>query len=401
MFLLVSCGDATDSANVGPTTSRAPVTTNAEGQLPPGAGIFDPVELATLEWPTALTTRAGDDRLFVSEQLGRIRTLVPDGNGSYELADDVFLDLTEEMGGPAPGSEAGIHGIVFSPDGATMYLSDTQFFPEDPGPQQFLKRVMSFDVSSGSVDVDSRKTLIALEKEKSNHNGGDLHFGPDGYLYISIGDGSDGGARDLRNTGQDPSDLFGNILRIDPDGTPLPGKQYGVPDDNPFVGTANAPEVFVYGLRNPYRFSFDRANGDLWIADVGELTYEEINRLEPDEAPGANLGWSSMEGPEPFDGRAEPDNHVLPTFSYTHEGTCAVTGGVRYRGEEIEALRDKYVFSDYCGREFRTLEDNGDGAFVEGESFGVFPKPVLSFAEDQTGELFVLTAEKVYAIRPL
>lgn len=399
---VAACGSS-DSvpAGFGPTTSRAPVTTNAEGELPPGAGLFVAEELATLEWPTALSTRAGDDALYVTEQLGRVRRLEPTGDGGYALVDDVWLDLTEEMGGPDPGSEAGTHGITFSPDGDTLYLSDTQFFPDDPGPRQFLKRVISFDVSSGDVDLESRTTLIELPKAKSHHNGGDIRFGPDGYLYISIGDGSDAGALDLRETGQDPTDLFGNILRIDPGGTPIEGRPYGVPDDNPFVDGGGAPEVYVYGLRNPYRFSFDRVTGDLWIGDVGELTYEEVNRLEPDDAPGANLGWSDMEGPEPFQDRAEPDDDVLPVFSYTHDGNCAVTGGVRYRGDEVVALQDAYLYSDYCGRELRTLVDNGDGGFVPGESFGVFPKPVISFAEDDDGELLVLTADTVYALRAI
>ena len=248
-----------------------------------------------------------------------------------------MVDLTDEMGGPERGSEAGLLGLTFSPDGDRLYLSDTQFQHDaDRTFVNFQRRVLEFRMDGDVVDLSSRRTILDLQKNFSHHNAGEVRFGADGYLYVSIGDGSDSGLNDDRETGQDPTDLFGGLLRIDPLDPP-PGKAYAIPPDNPYDDAGEgAPEVWLFGTRNPWRFSFDRQTGDLWVSDVGEGSFEEINllRAEDDGRAGAaaNLGWSAMEGPEPFADRPRPPDALDPLLAYPHGDRCAVIGGYRYRG---------------------------------------------------------------------
>ena len=217
----------------------------------------------------------------------------------------------------------------------------------------------------------------------SNHNGGDVHIGPDGFLWWSLGDGGSRG--DPRGNGQNTDTLLGSILRIDP----TAGNPYGVPGDNPLVGRAGRDEIFAYGLRNPWRFSFDRATGDLWIADVGQNRWEEINRLAaPGRGRGANLGWNAREGTHSYDGGGIPTGHVGPIHEYSHDRGCSVTGGYVYRGGRIPGLSGTYVYGDYCTAELWGLRTDGDRGSLD---VSVPAGTLVSFAEDNAGELYVLS----------
>jgi glucose/arabinose dehydrogenase len=241
-----------------------------------------------------------------------------------------------------------------------------------------------FRFAGDKADVSTRSTVIMIDDFAPNHNGGGLLFGPDGYLYYSMGDGGGGG--DPRGNGQNTTDLLGNILRIDPL-HPSDGKPYSIPSDNPFAdGKGGAPEVYVYGLRNPWRFSFDRSTKDMWIADVGQNQWEEIDRLPAGHIAGANLGWSAFEGTHKYSDAAAPDA-VAPVHEYDHStGGCAVTGGYVYRGAKIPDLVGIYLFVDYCGGAMQGLRIGSDGAATAFD-LAISVPLTSSFVEDADGAL--------------
>ena len=319
----------------------------------------------------------GSDRLFVVEQDGRIM-VVADG----EVLAEPFLDIVPQV--ESGGGEQGLLGLAFHPD-----YSNNGFFyvnyTHDPGPGPDVTRVSRFQVSAADPDVAdpaSETILLEFEQDFSNHNGGDLHFGPDGFLYIATGDG--GGAGDPNDRAQDLGSLLGKLLRIEVDGaTP-----YAVPPDNPFVGAAGArPEIWAYGLRNPWRFSFDRLTGDVFIGDVGQGAVEEVDLQPAASTGGENYGWSCMEGDRaagfnPCDGSPL----TPPILVYGHGLGCSVTGGYRYRGR-IAALRGFYVFGDFCsGRIW--LASESDGAW-NARQWADTALSISSFGEDQNGELYL------------
>ena len=256
------------------------------------------------------------------------------------------------------------------------------------------------------VSSGSRRELLVIDDFAPNHNGGNVTFGPDGFLYWGMGDG--GGAGDPTATGQNPGDLLGSLLRIDPDVAPEErdaGATYSIPDGNPFRNGGGAPEVWAWGLRNPWRFSFDRATGDLWIADVGQGDIEEIDFLPAQGGTGAgrgaNLGWSAVEGDSPFNQGAAPEGAIGPIFSYGHDGgKCSITGGYVYRGAAIPALAGIYVYADFCGGELRGVAQQDGAVDSEGSLDQVVAFP-SSFGQDSDGELYVLSLEgPVYRIVP-
>lgn len=224
-----------------------------------------------------------------------------------------------------------------------------------------------------------------MEQPYPNHNGGHLAFGPDGYLYISVGDG--GAANDPLLTGQDPSDWYGSLLRINVNAE----EGYIVPDDNPYVNNPEfAPEVWNYGLRNVWRFSFDRTTGDLYLADVGQNIWEEVNFQSAESAGGENYGWNSFEASQPFATSSAPEGMIYPIAEYSHqEGDCSVTGGYVYRGEAIMDLQGVYLFSDYCtGRVWATYRDESET--WQTNEFLNLNRQISSFGEDESGELYLL-----------
>jgi glucose/arabinose dehydrogenase len=353
---------------------------DAGPNLPIGEGVRL-LEIASgLSVPLYLTSPPGDlSRLFIVEKTGAIR-IVKDGI----LLPDPFLDISGQVSGAA---EQGLLGLAFPPD----YASSGRFvihYTDNAG----NTRVSVFQVSANPdiADASSEQVILAADQPFPNHNGGQIAFGPDGFLYLGLGDG--GGLNDPEGRGQDLSELLGSILRVDVQS----GTSYRVPPDNPFVGRqpATRPEVWSYGLRNPWRFSFDRANGDLYIADVGEGHLEEI-----DVAPaangggkGVNYGWSIMEGSQCLGGRqCDQTGLTLPTYQYSHSVGCSVIGGYVYRGSALPALQGLYFYGDFCQGWVHSLRYTG------GTATEVTDWPALraagsltSFGEDAAGELYVL-----------
>jgi glucose/arabinose dehydrogenase/soluble lytic murein transglycosylase-like protein len=335
--------------------------------------------VATVENPTAFAIRAGDSSFYVAEQEGRVRRIRRDGDG-FALEDQPVLDITSDV---TPGGERGLLGLAFSPDGRTMFMAYT-----NKATNQQLDEV-SFN--GDSVDPSTRRELLVIPDFAPNHNGGGLITGPDGFLYWGMGDG--GGAGDPRQSGQNPGDLLGNIIRIDPSRDGPDGRPYAIPADNPFAGGGGAPEVWMYGLRNPWRFSFDRTTRDLWIGDVGQNAIEEIDFLAAGTAAGQNFGWSDVEGTHPYRAPQPPAGAVAPIYEYDHAGSrCSVTGGYIYRGDAIPALQGTYLFADYCDGLIHGLVRAADGS-VTVTDLRIAAGGLTSFGEDADGELYVLSRQ--------
>ena len=373
------CGGGDDGDELGSastTSERAGAPSTAPGDLPPLAEVAVTLtEVAEADAPLALVDREGTDTLYVAEREGRVRPLAPDGRLGepiVDISDDVVTD-----------SEQGLLDIEFSPDGATLYLHYSLAPSGDT-------RVVAYAVDGDAVDTGSRRQLLAVEQPYANHNGGDIEIGPDGFLYVALGDG--GSAGDPEGNGQDTRVLLGKVLRIDP--SAAGGDGFAIPPDNPFAdGTAGAPEVWLYGVRNPWRIAFDAETGDLWVADVGQNTYEEIDLLPAASGAGrgANLGWNEMEASHPFEGGTNPEGAVLPVFEYSHAaGGCSVTGGVVYRGAAIAGLDGAYLFTDYCDGRIRALRADG-GEVVDEVTFDASGSGLVSFGTDAAGEVYVLS----------
>ncbi len=377
----------TDSGSEASTT-RPPLP-GAEGIT--GEGVrLDKVGDATS--PVALAPRSGTPTLYVAQQDGRIRTITVDeqfGNdgtvrsATYRLDSSPLLDISRSI---STGGERGLLGVAFSSDGRKLYVDYTD--------TNGRLTVDEYRMSDDRVDTSSRRNLLSVEHERSNHNGGQIAFGPDGFLYVAMGDGGGGGDPD--GNGQNPATLLGTILRIDPEGR-TDDKPYAIPAGNPFAdGQDGAPEVWTWGLRNPWRFSWDRTSKDLWIADVGQDTYEEINFLAEQEGGagrGANMGWALMEGTHPFQGNEPPAGAVSPIFDYGRtNGECSVTGGYVYRGTALPQLQGVYLYADYCTDDIRGLLRLPDGSISESSLGLTVPGgSITSFGQDENGELFVLS----------
>jgi glucose/arabinose dehydrogenase len=346
------------------------------------------VEVARLVDPVDLAARPGTGRLYVATRPGRVYSIGPGGRDPR-----LELDLGDEVhdGDAPPGyaSESGMLGIAFSPSGAWMYLTYTAEPPSGPGMDWVLAE---YAVGEDGVDASSRRELISFFKRAPQHNAGDIHFGPDGLLYVSTGDASPHG--DTLGTGQDTTDLLGAILRIDP--RPSGEAPYTVPSGNPFSADGDArPEIWLYGLRNPWRFSFDRLRGDLWVTDVGDNVAEEVTVLPRARGGGrgANLGWSTYEGTVRVRGRALTGAE-RPAYEYGHEGPgCAIIGGYVYRGRALPRLRGHYVFADHCEGRLRALRSTG-GRWADYDLGIEIPRPT-AFGEDEDGELYVLSLDGV------
>jgi glucose/arabinose dehydrogenase len=330
---------------------------------------------------------AGDNRLFIVEQEGTITVLDSAGNPDTVT----FLDITQKV---VYGGERGLLGLAFHPNfGSNGYFYINYI---GAGDSTHISRFSEMHNDPGRADPLSEVKLLSLAQPYENHNGGNLSFGPDGYLYIGLGDGGDGG--DPGNRAQNKKVLFGKMLRIDVNG----GSPYAIPPSNPFYNdTSAAGEVWAYGLRNPWRYSFDALTGDLWIADVGQNKYEEINMQPASGEGGDNYGWRCYEGDEDFnsencDTMAE---FVFPVHTYDHGLECSITGGYVYRGKESSPWYGQYFFADYCSDRIRALKREG-GSWVEIE-YGHFPGNSFSaFGEDVNGELYVAghTSGRIYRL---
>ncbi|RSK38305.1 PQQ-dependent sugar dehydrogenase [Mangrovimonas spongiae] len=347
------------------------------------SGLSDPIGIK----------HAGDNRLFVLERSGTIKII--DQNGTVNNTS--FLDISNII---SSGGERGLLGLAFHPN----YSSNGYFYVNYTNSNGDTV-IARYTVSTNNPDIadnNSGTILLTISQPYSNHNGGDLAFGNDGYLYIATGDGGSGG--DPGDRAQDLSTLLGKLLRIDVDnGTP-----YGIPNDNPFANDGDnttLPEIWAYGLRNPWRFSFDRATNDLWIADVGQNNIEEINMVSLTNA-GVNYGWRCYEGNDTYNTTGNcPDISTLtfPIAQYTHSGNgpfkCSITGGYRYRGLEQPSMTGWYFFADYCSNEIGILSyDGANWNMTFTEQFD--GNNWTAFGEDSSGEIYVagISSGNIYKI---
>ena len=332
---------------------------------------------------------APDGSLLVNERAGRILAIDPDGGEP-----STFLDIRDRVLG---GGEQGLLGLALDPQWPDVGRAFVHYTGRDGNP--VLAEFRAADGAAAALDPSTERQLLSLEDPYGNHNGGQLAFGPDGYLWMSLGDGGAGG--DPFDNGRNPSVLLGKILRIDVDG----GDPYRIPADNPFAdGADGAPEVFLYGLRNPWRFSFDSETGLLWIGDVGQGAFEEIDRIDPATQAGANLGWDIMEATHCYDA-AECDSAgmVAPVAEYGRDFGCSVTGGYVYRGDDIPDLWGWYLYSDYCsGNLFALRADISETETTprvllqtdaNASSFGVDADGELYLADIGSGTIYRIVAD--------
>lgn len=332
--------------------------------------------VAGLDQPVALT-QAGDPRLFITQQTGTVR--IYDALG---LRSTPFLDIRSIV---LSGGERGLLSVAFHP----LYRQNGFLFVDYTNLHGDIV-IARYKVSASDpdlADVSSGTILLTIaHPDFANHNGGQLQFGPDGFLYIGVGDG--GSAGDPNNHGQDISQLLGKLLRIDVDH----GSPYAIPSSNPFAQRTGARgEIWAYGLRNPWRFSFDRENGDLWIGDVGQDAYEEVDLQPAASAGGQDYGWRKMEGfhcYDPATNCADP-SFTMPVLEYPHtEGACSISGGYRYRGSQIPSLRGAYLYGDYCNGTIWSAVPSG--AVWTSTRLFTTTIQISSFGQDVSGELYVL-----------
>lgn len=349
-------------------------TLNAGAQIslvPFSSGFSDPVDIKN----------CGDERLFIVDQPGYIYIVDTAGN---KLATP-FLDIQTRT---KFGSEQGLLGLAFPAD----YHESGYFYVNYTAQTRGNTRISRFRVTpldSNIADQNSEEILMEIWQPYSNHNGGHLAFGPDGYLYIGTGDGGSGG--DPQNRAQNRDTLLGKMLRIAVD----PAYQgYKIPPNNAYVCSPNsgAPEIWALGMRNPWRFSFDRCNGDLWIGDVGQNAIEEVDFQPANSPAGLNYGWRCYEGNSSYDlsGGCQPQSsYVAPVATYTHSFGCSITGGYRYRGALYNDMFGKYFYTDYCTPTMYTLESDGMGGFTSTSLGTLLGSSYSSFGEDMWGELYI------------
>jgi glucose/arabinose dehydrogenase len=352
-----------------PATSAAPAEPPTQAELDRVAVELDRV--ARLKEPVALAVADDDTTYYVGERAGRVRAI-----RDSRLDPRPLLDLTDQV---VVEGEGGLLGVAVAPDGQHLYVSFTD--------QEHAVRLIEVAVDGDGVDPDSRRDVLTIQQPSTRHHGGSLVFGPDGLLWLGIGDGSPGG--DPANAAQSLGVLSGKLLRLDP--TATGSKGYKVPASNPFVNRKGArPEIWAFGLRNPWRFSFDRATGDLWIGDVGQYIIEEIDVIGLRRSKGANFGWRRLEGSRRFSG-SPPPNAVPPVHEYAHRnGRCAVIGGHVYRGTQIRGLQGAYVYGDVCDGRIRALS-RARGKPVRHRDLGLQLPGLVSFAENHAGELYALS----------
>lgn len=362
---------------ISPATGVSAVSVQAS--VPPNITL-EPV-LSGLTQPI-FATHAGDGsgRLFIVQQTGEI-LIYDEGT----LNPTPFLDVSSLI--ETTGGEQGLLGLAFDPNYSTNGYFYIFYTP--PTVSNEAIRLARYEVSSGNPDVaddTSAEILLTIPKPEGNHNGGMIAFGPDGYLYMSTGDGGGGG--DPQNNGQNKNSLLGKILRLDVN----PAPPYTSPPSNPFVDVSGSDEIWSYGLRNPWRFSFDKTTGDLYIGDVGQGVYEEIDYQPASSTGGHNYGWRIREGNAcypPASSCVSPPAYVAPVATYNHEAGCSVTGGYVYRGTAFPGLVGVYLFGDYCSGNLWGLVRNASNQWVktlvEDTDYNI-----SSFAEDEQGELYLL-----------
>lgn len=376
LLLLVGCkGNSTVPQVVDPALSESTTTLSAETSAAPLAKLRVKLELVLdgFKQPLFVTgTGKESSRLIVLEKSG-IAWVVENGARSR-----VFLDLTDAV---STQSERGLLGMAFSPDYATdhaVYVDYTDL--------NGTTTISRFIVQDGVVNRASESTLLTIKQPYTNHNGGMIGFGPDEYLYIGMGDGGDGG--DPEGNGQNLGTLLGAILRIDVAGN----GDYTVPADNPFASTSGArPEIWAYGLRNPWRYSFDRLAGDMWIGDVGQNKWEEIDFQPASATGGENYGWNKLEAAHgyPPTASAPAGDFTMPVIEYDHDAGESVTGGYVYRGTAFPQMQGTYLYGDFVSGTLWGAQRAADGT-LESRTLLQTELSLVSFGEGDDGELYVL-----------
>jgi glucose/arabinose dehydrogenase len=368
---------APSTADSAPATSAPPAQPPTQAELNRVAVELDRVALA--QTPVALAVANDNTTFYVGERAGLVR-VIRDGR----LDRRPLLDLTDRV---VVEGEGGLLGVAVAPDGRHLYVSFTD--------AEHAVRLVEVTLDADGVVPGSRREVLTIPQPSTRHHGGNIAFGPDGLLWLGVGDGSPGG--DPANAAQSLGELSGKLLRLDP--TPTGSKGYTVPASNPFVKRTGArPEIWAFGLRNPWRFSFDRATGDLWIGDVGQYIVEEIDGIGLRRSAGANFGWRRLEGSRRYSG-SPPPNAVPPVHEYYHRnGRCAVIGGHVYRGSQIRGLQGAYVYGDVCDGRIRALS-YPRGKPVRHRDLGLRLPGLVSFAESRDGELYALSlADGIYRL---
>jgi glucose/arabinose dehydrogenase len=384
------CNNDDGSSEPGASPTPSSGACGAGTPVPGSPALTTTLIARGLQSPLDLQAPPGDHaRVFVVEQPGRIRIV-----RGTTVAPTPFLDISSRV---SSGGERGLLGLAFH----TRYSETGRFFVNYTDPQGDT-RISEFRVSSGNpdqADASSERELMFVRQPFANHNGGGLAFGNDGMLYIGLGDGGSGG--DPQGNGQNLGTRLGKLLRIDVDR----GAPFAVPADNPFVGRAGAlPEIWAYGLRNPWRFAFDRASGDLLIADVGQGAVEEVDLAA--RRGGDNFGWNVMEGSRCFrpSSGCSSQGLTLPILEYTHSQGCSITGGVVYRGCRLPGYQGTYFYSDYCTAFVRSFRLEGGRVVDERDwsaALGRGLDSVTSFGTDGDGEAYIVDQDgEVYKIVP-
>jgi glucose/arabinose dehydrogenase len=370
--------NATDSA--GSATNRArPATGDGKG----GVGLE---EIGSFASPLYVAQPPGvRDAIYVVEQGGRIVRVAADGTAA------TFLDISGEI---SSGGERGLLSTAFAPDFRRSGLLYVDFTDPDGN-----TRVVEYRSSDGrSVDSSSRRELLRIDQPFSNHNGGLLQFGPDDLLYIATGDG--GSADDPQRNALNLDSLLGKLLRIDP--RPTAGRAYGVPPGNPFADGGGRGEIYAYGLRNPWRYSFDRETGALAIGDVGQNSREEVDLVGRGEGNGASFGWSAFEADQRFNTDQPAGGAVPPVLSYaTSGGNCSVTGGYVVRDPRLGSLFGRYLYGDFCGGQLRSFPALPDEPASDDRELGLEVPQLSSFGEDNAGRIYATSLDgPVYRLDP-
>jgi glucose/arabinose dehydrogenase len=361
------------------TTTTAPSTTTTTTPLPELIGLDLEVVSDEFSQPVLLVSPPGSSRRFVVERVGTVWELDDDGRRSLEP----FIDVEDRVN--PGGIEQGLLGLAFHPEFADNGRIFIYYYH---GEASTRLTELAVEPDGVVVDTSTEKVMMTFDKPTGRHNGGMLEFGPDGMLYLSLGEG---GAASTHS--QNPETHLSSILRLDPDS----GDPYGIPPDNPFVSGGGAPEVWAFGLRNPWRFAIDAETRSIYIADVGHERFEEINVVSLDEA-GHNFGWIRMEASSCFQSGCDPvsEGLTLPVHEYSHDEGCSVIGGRVYRGSAIPELAGTYFYSDWCGGFLRSFSWNGSIATNHTEWLTDIGQ-VNSFGVDDAGELYVLTWEGIVA----